>query len=120
MKVRSRQEVCLLLLEPARRLVPVTLGTGEIATGVIGIAQPVAVVTLFKMAAKVSGATRREILQSPKLTGQQPVRGAIGRTVAAEDVRHLEHAQSSGRQRSCISCLSGSVTVARTSCVRCV
>src|SRR5258705_13701471 len=114
MKVRSRQETCLLLLEPTDDLVAMTLGTVAIATGVIGIEQPVAVVTLFQMAAKVSGATRREILQSPQLTGQQPVRGAIGRTVAAEDVRHLEHAQSSGRQRSCISCLSGSVAVART------
>src|SRR5258705_10351062 len=115
MKVRSRQEACLLMLEPARRLVAMTLGTVPIAAGVISIEQPVAVVTLFQMAAKVSGATRREILQSPQLTGQQPVRGAIGRTVAAEDVRHLEHAQSSGRQRACISCLSGSGPVGRTS-----
>src|SRR5258705_13420256 len=118
MEVRGRREACLLLLEPGLGLVPVTRGTVAIARGVRGIEQPVAVVTLFQMAAKVSGATRRQLLQSPQLTGQQPVRGAIGRTVAAEDVRHLEHAQSSGRQRSCISCLSGSVTVARTSCVR--
>ena len=58
--------MCLLLLEPARRLVPVTLGTVAIATGVIGIEQPVAVVTLFQMAAKVSGATRRKMLQGPR------------------------------------------------------
>jgi hypothetical protein len=36
-----------------------------------------AVVTLFQMAAKVSGATRRKLLQGPQLTGQQPMRGAI-------------------------------------------
>src|SRR5258705_4374577 len=104
MKVRSRQETCLLLLEPARRLVPVTLGTVAIATGGIGIEQPVAVATLFQMAAKVSGATRRQLLQGPQLTGQQPMRRAIGRTVAPEDDPHLHHPPTSGSQRPCISC----------------
>src|SRR5258705_2637953 len=103
MKVRSRQETCLLLLEPTDDLVAMTLGTVAIATGVIGIEQPVTVVTLFQMAAKVSGATRRQLLQGPQLTGQQPMRGAIGRTVPAEDVRHLHHAQRSGRQRPCLT-----------------
>src|SRR5207244_11205293 len=120
-KVGAGQETRLLLRQPALSLVSMTLGAVPVAAGVIGIDLPAAVVTLFQMAAKVGRTTCLDISQRPLLTGQQALLGAIGRTMAAADLRHLHHCQTSARvQRSSIRWLSGSVTVARTSRVRCV
>jgi hypothetical protein len=58
---------------------------------VIGIDLPAAVVTLFQLAAKVSGPTMLNILQGSQLTGQQLILSAIGCPVAAEDLRHFQH-----------------------------
>jgi len=55
------------------------------------------VVTLLQMAAKVGRATRLNILHRPLLTGQQTLLGAIGRTVATENLRHLQHQKTSAR-----------------------
>src|SRR5882724_13639759 len=102
-KVRTRQQASLLLCQPALGLVTMTLGTVPIATGVIGINLPAAVVTLFQVAAKVGRTTRLNILQGPRLTGQQLVLSAIGRTMAAEDLRHLQHAKPPAKLRGLAS-----------------
>ena len=76
-----------------------TLGAVTIAAGVIGIDLPAAVITLFQMVAKVGRATGLDIPQRPLLTGQQALLGAIGRTMAAEDLRQLQHVRPPQRLR---------------------
>ncbi len=56
------------------------------------------VVTLFQVAAKVRCTTRLNILHCPQLTGQQLILGAIRRTMAAEDLRQLQHARPPGKK----------------------
>ena len=71
------------MLEPPLGLVPVTLRTVAIATGVIDIDLVRAVIALRDMASEVRRTTPLEIPHGPGVTGQQAVPDlrAIGRTV---------------------------------------
>jgi hypothetical protein len=94
-----------------------------VVAGVIAIDLPAARGALGKLAPTRSRPTRDEIAQDARLAGEQTSsqRGARGAPVAADDVRHFEHETLGGdQQRPSTRCVSGSVRVSRTSCVRCV
>ena len=79
-----------------------TLRTVTIATGMIDVDLLRAVIALRAMASEVRRAARVEIPHRPRLTGQQVIADlrAIGRTVEAENVRHLQHADLWGRSET--------------------
>ncbi len=94
--IGARQQAGALLLQPALGLAAVTLGAVAIAAGVIppsGIDLLSAVITLFQVTSKVGRATRCNILQGPNLRRQQAISEAcaIGRTMEAENIGHLQH-----------------------------
>ncbi len=92
-RVRARQELRALRLEPALGVRTVTRRAMPVAAGVIAKDLPLAVITRREVAAEVRSPTRREIPEDSRLTGEQTVPdvGAIRRPVEADDLRHREH-----------------------------
>ena len=92
--LRTRPQAGALLIEPALGRVAVTRWTVAMATGVIHVALPRTVITLRDVASEVRRAALLEIPHGPGVTGQHVITDlrAIRRTVEAENVRHLQHA----------------------------
>ena len=86
------QEAGALGFQPAFDLFSVTLGTMPVAAGVIAVKLMSAAIALVKLAAAGRRAATHQILQELLLTGQKGVRPRVIRSVAAKDIRHLDHA----------------------------
>ena len=98
-EVRYRQQFLPPGFQPGLGILPMTLGAGPIAAGVIGVVLPAAVVADVDLAAQGWGAAALEILHDAAVAGQQvpaePVE--ILPAVAAEDVGDLGHGGATGR-----------------------
>jgi hypothetical protein len=91
-----------LTFQPVLGLFAMALGTVSIPTGMIGIPELPAVIALRHMAAKERGAAVLDVAHRALLAGEQRVPGPIGRTVLAEDVRHLDHANPGFTDRASV------------------
>ncbi len=100
-EVGTGEQVGALLGEPAFGLVPMTLRTGTVAAGVVGIARLAAVIALVHVASTGWRPAGFDIPQGPELTGRhgRAEAGAVRRPMEADDVGHLQHAGLGGPLR---------------------
>ena len=92
-EVGHRQQLGLARLEPRLRRPPLALRTVPVAAGVVGDARVRAVLAALDMTAERRGATDLDRRHDAPLAEAQMalVGGTPGGTVAAEDIRHLQH-----------------------------
>jgi hypothetical protein len=93
MEVSHGEQLFSPFLEPPSGLSPVTLRTGSVATGVVGVLFVAAMVALVQVSSHHLCATIQEILDSTAMAGQHAVCKPIQivRPMTAEDLGHFGH-----------------------------
>jgi hypothetical protein len=99
MEVRNRQQVALAIREPLGAGETLALRAVPVAAGIVGNAGLTAILAALDMAAEHRCPARLDRRHHAALSGSQAAGliGAIGGTVAAEDIRHLERGSHTGR-----------------------
>lgn len=107
MIIRDRQEVFLSRLQPCLGVARVAFRTTAVATRVVRILQPSAVITRKDMASQGGRTASQDILESTAMTRGHPFaeRVQVLCAVASQDVGHFEHGNSPADQPRFISWL---------------
>src|SRR6266403_4211182 len=93
--IAASQQTRSLLLQPPLGLLSVALGTVPVAAGVIAVVLVTTAITFVEMATTNGSTAGDQILHRPALAGHEPMALLIIRSVAAQDVRQLDHGPAS-------------------------
>ena len=99
MEVRNRQQLALAVGKPLGAGETLALGAVPVTAGIVGNAGLTAILAALDMAAERRCAAHLDRRHDAAVSGGQAAGliGAIGGTIAAEDIRHLERGSHTGR-----------------------